>query len=81
MVELEDFRQYQSKFNANKVIVDKKYNDTQGIVVHMGAKSQHMGSNSNGIYQSVITIKQTRLLFTMMLYMIMKSIATFCRQM
>ena len=51
MVELEDFRQYQSKFNANKVIVDKKYNDTQGIVVHMGAKSQHMGSNSNGIYQ------------------------------
>ena len=50
-VELKDFRQYQSKFNANKVIVDKKYNDTQGIVVHMGAKSQHMGSNSNGIYQ------------------------------
>lgn len=27
-VELKDFRQYQSKFNANKVIVDKKYNDT-----------------------------------------------------
>lgn len=49
--ELRDFRQYQSEFNANKVIVGKKYNDTQGIVVHMGAKSQHTGSDSNGIYQ------------------------------
>lgn len=50
-VELRDFRQYQSKFNVNKVIVDKKYNDAKGTVVHMGAKSQHMGSQSNGIYQ------------------------------
>lgn len=50
-VELKDFRQYQSQFNANRVIVDKKYNDTKGIVVHMGTKSQHMGSTSNGIYQ------------------------------
>ncbi|MEG1381636.1 MAG: DUF362 domain-containing protein, partial [Ruthenibacterium sp.] len=50
-VELKDFRQYQSKFNGSKVIVDKQYNDTKGIIVQMGEKSQHFGSGSNQAYQ------------------------------
>ena len=50
-VELKDFRQYESKFNGNKVIVGKRLNATKGVIVHMGEKSQHFGSGSNQIYQ------------------------------
>lgn len=50
-VEIEDFRQYQSKFNRQKVIVEKRYNPTNGIVVHMKKRSQHYGTKSNGNYQ------------------------------
>lgn len=50
-VELKDFRQYQSKFNSQKVIVEKRYNSTKGTIVSMGEHSQHYGSNSNGDYQ------------------------------
>lgn len=50
-IEIKDFRQYESKFNGNKVIVDKKYNQTNGVIVHMGQKSQHFGANTNGAYQ------------------------------
>lgn len=50
-VTIKDFRQYQSVFNRNKVIINKKYNAVKPIRIHMGKKSQHMNSNSNGIYQ------------------------------
>lgn len=50
-VELKDFREYQSKFNKNRVIVGKEYTSSEGIQVELGTKSQHMGSNSNGEYQ------------------------------
>lgn len=50
-VELKDFRQYQSEFDKHKVIIDRKYNTNQSILVHMGDKSQHYGARCNGKYQ------------------------------
>lgn len=46
-----DFRKYQSTFDSNKVIINKIFQDTEGIDVDMGNLSMHERRNGKRIYQ------------------------------
>lgn len=50
-VQLLDLREFQAKFDKNKVIVEKAYTESEGITVHLGEKSAHYRSGSNEQYQ------------------------------
>ena len=50
-VRLKDLRQYQSVFNSQRVITEKRFTDSHGIIVSLGGKSAHIGSPSNQQYQ------------------------------
>lgn len=50
-IALVDLRQYKTTFNKNKVIVGKEYTNSQGVTVHLGIRSMHSKSNSNGQYR------------------------------
>lgn len=50
-ISLVDLRQYETFFNKSKVIIGKKYKDSQGVVVDLKDKSMHCKRSSNGQYQ------------------------------
>ena len=50
-VDLVDMRQFEAKFNANKVIIAKKMNPVHGVTVHLGGASMHCQAPGNEEYQ------------------------------
>ena len=47
-IELKDLRQFESRFNNNRVITGRKYTDSEGVIIEVGKKSAHcMSGNQN----------------------------------
>lgn len=60
IIELKDLRQYESVFNKNKVIVDRKAGNSKGIIVKLGKHSMHRMTGNQEYQVSDYDKKETR---------------------